>query len=71
MELLKDYDCIILYYPSKAIVVADALSHKSIGSLAHISKVRRSLKKEIHGLEVNGIKFEVRESKVLLAYAEL
>lgn len=28
MEFLKDYDCIIQYHPSKANVVADALSRK-------------------------------------------
>ena len=37
MELLKDYDCSILYHPAKANVVADALSRKSAGNLAHIS----------------------------------
>ncbi|RVW57618.1 Transposon Tf2-11 polyprotein [Vitis vinifera] len=36
IELLKDYDCIIQYHPGKANVVADALSRKSIGSLAAI-----------------------------------
>ncbi|KAD3336153.1 hypothetical protein E3N88_31672 [Mikania micrantha] len=29
LELLKDYDCEILYHPGKANVVADALSHKT------------------------------------------
>ena len=41
MELLKGYDCSILYHPGKANMVADALSRKSSGSLAHISTERR------------------------------
>jgi ribonuclease HI len=32
LELLKDYDCYILYHPGKANVVADALSRKSQGA---------------------------------------
>ena len=36
IELLKDYDYIIQYHPGKVNVVADALSRKSIGSLASI-----------------------------------
>ncbi|KAL6328610.1 hypothetical protein AAG906_003295 [Vitis piasezkii] len=36
IELLKDYDCIIQYHPGKANVVVDALSRKSVGSLAAI-----------------------------------
>ena len=36
IELLKDYDCTILYHPSKANVVFDALSRKFVGSLAAI-----------------------------------
>ena len=41
LELLKDYDCTISYHPGKANVVADALSRKLVGSLAHISVERR------------------------------
>ncbi|XP_055830841.1 uncharacterized protein LOC129899858 [Solanum dulcamara] len=33
LELIKDYDCIIDYHPSKSNVVADALSRKSFASL--------------------------------------
>jgi hypothetical protein len=50
MELLKDYDCTIQYHPGKANVVVDALSRKSLGSLAHIQEVRRPLIKELHEL---------------------
>ena len=42
-----------------------------MGSLAHISKVRGLLIEEIHGLEMDGINFEIKEPKVLLAYVEL
>ena len=33
LELLKDYDCIIDYYPGKANVVANALSRKAMTTL--------------------------------------
>ena len=50
MELLKDYNCSILYHPGKANGVADALSKKSVGSLTHISIERRPIIKELHEL---------------------
>ena len=34
IELLKDYDCNILYHPGKANVVVDALRRKSYGSMS-------------------------------------
>ena len=43
MELLKDYDCFILYHLGEASVVADALSRKSAGSLVHINSERRPI----------------------------
>nr|XP_009803207.1 PREDICTED: uncharacterized protein LOC104248608 [Nicotiana sylvestris] len=36
LELFKDYDVDILYHSGKANVVADALSQRSMGSLAHV-----------------------------------
>lgn len=33
LELIKDYDCKILYHPGKANVVADALSRKNASEL--------------------------------------
>ena len=37
MEFIEDYDFTLHYLPSKANVVADALSHKSRGALASIA----------------------------------
>ena len=50
MELSKDYNCSILYHPGKANVVADVLSRKLAGSLAHISTERRPIIKELYEL---------------------
>ena len=50
LELLKDYDCSILYHPGKVNVVANALSRKSADSLAHISMERRPIIKELREL---------------------
>ena len=38
LELVKDYDCEILYHPGKANVVADALSRKVSHSAALITR---------------------------------
>ena len=66
MELLKDYDCSILYHPGKANVVADALSRKSAGSLAHITTERRQIIKELHELVNQRLQWKVTK-KCLLA----
>ena len=55
MELLKDYDCTILYHPGKANMVADALSRKSMSSLAHIAEVKRPIVKEFQELVASGV----------------
>ncbi|WRX08490.1 Reverse transcriptase/retrotransposon-derived protein [Theobroma cacao] len=68
MELLNDYDCTILYDPYKANVVADALSRKSMGSLAHIFTGMRSLVREIHSLGDIGVRLEVAETNALLSH---
>ena len=52
MELLKNYDCTIDYHPGKANVVADALSRKSIGSLAYMQTVQLPLMVELCELGV-------------------
>ena len=53
IELLKDYDCTIDYHPGKANVVADALSRKSMGVLAHIKFVQLPLLVELRSMRVD------------------
>ena len=65
MELLKNYDCSTLYYPGKANVVADTLSRKSAGSLAHISTERRLIIKELHELIDQGLQLKVTKKCIL------
>ncbi|XP_050238193.1 uncharacterized protein LOC126687680 [Mercurialis annua] len=72
LELLKDYDCSIQYHPGKANVVADALSRKSSGSLAHISEVgRRPMVREWHSLLTSGYRFQVSQKGCLLAQLQV
>ena len=59
MELLKDYDCSILYHPSKANMVADALIRKLASGLTHISTERRPIIKELHGLIEQGLQLKL------------
>ena len=37
IELLKDFDCSILYHPSKENIVVDTLSRKSYGYVSTLS----------------------------------
>ena len=71
MELLKNYDCTILYHPGKINVVANALSRKSMGSLAYIVEVRRPLIRELHSLEATGMCFRLGDMDVFLAHVQL
>ena len=56
---MKDYDCDILYHPGKTNVVADALSRKSSGSLAHINIEKRPLIQELHQLVDQGLMMKI------------
>ena len=67
LELLKDYDCNILYHPGKANVVADALSKKLSSNLTHISMERRHLIQEMHKLVDQGLRMKITKSRGLIA----
>ena len=67
IELLKDYDCQILYHPGRANVVADALSRKSMGSLSHIAEQRKEIVKELHSLLNEGCSFKMSEDQPMIA----
>jgi len=45
-----------LYHTGKANVVADALSRKSMGSLAHLEAYQRPLAKEVHRMASLGVR---------------
>ena len=62
IELLKDYDCQILYHPKKANVVADALSRKSMESLAHVAEQKKEMVKELCKLFSEGLSLEMIET---------
>ena len=59
LELVKDYDCEILYHPGKANKVADALSRKSSATLMAIHALPQPLQKDIHDLEIEIISGKV------------
>ena len=68
MELLKDYDCFILYHLRKANFVADALSRKSAGSLAHISTKRRPIINELYELIDQGLQVKMTRKYILAQF---
>ncbi|XP_070040317.1 uncharacterized protein [Nicotiana tomentosiformis] len=56
LELLKDYDIDILYHSGEANVVADTLSHGSMGSLSYLQPEKRDIAREIHQLANLGVR---------------
>ena len=71
IELLKDYDCSIQYHPGKANVVADALSRKSMGSLAHIPAEKRHPIGQLQSCIQDGVSFQVTDQWALLAQIQV
>ncbi|KAH0784240.1 hypothetical protein KY290_003838 [Solanum tuberosum] len=55
LELLKDYDMRVHYHPGKAIVVADALSRLSMGSVDHVEDEKKELVRDVHRLARLGV----------------
>ena len=68
MELLKDYNYTILYYSSKANVVVDSLSRKSMGSLVHVGVERRPLVSEMWDVFQPRITIEMVRLSTLMAH---
>ena len=49
LELLKDYDTNVLYTPSRANIVADALCLKTMDSVPILTKTRRTYQRKFIG----------------------
>ena len=52
LELVKDYDCEILYHPGKANRVIDALNRKPTATLMSIQELPKLLQNEINRLQI-------------------
>ncbi|XP_074336819.1 uncharacterized protein LOC141673993 [Apium graveolens] len=63
LELLKDYDCEILYHPGKVNVVANALSRKQVGNFSSI-EVESINHKELETFRIEFVKKGEEESLV-------
>ncbi|KAL0560151.1 hypothetical protein IC582_000545 [Cucumis melo] len=67
LELVKDYDCEILYHPSKANVVADALSRKVSHSAALITRqvpLHRGLERAEIAVSVGAVTMQLAQLTV-------
>ena len=52
LELVKDYDCEILYHPGKVNKVVDALSRKSTASLMAMIEMSNPLRTEMESFDL-------------------
>ena len=58
LELLKDYDTSVLYQDGKANVLADALSHMTMGGVSCVEEGKKDLVKDIHRQSRLGVRLE-------------
>ena len=65
---LKIWIALFFYHHDKANIVADALSRKSAGSLAHINTERRPIIKELHELIDQGLQLKVTKKCILAQF---
>ena len=65
MELLRDFNCSIIYHPNKVNVVLDALNIKSAGSFAHISTKSGPIIKELQDLIDQEMQLKVTNKFIL------
>ena len=56
--MLKDYDMIVLYHPSKANLVVDSLSHLSMENVSHVEESKRNYVKDVHRFSHLGVRIE-------------
>ena len=63
MELLKDYDIEVKYYPSEANVVVEGLTQKPVGSVACLLTQEKRLLRELDALQ---IKIVILENQIYL-----
>ena len=70
LDVVKDYDCEILYHPGKANVVADALSSKlmaaPIRDICMRMKVITPLLEQIREAQVEGLKEERQKCEMIV-----
>ena len=55
LELVKDYDCGILYHPGKASRVAETLSRRTMAQLVSHWEISKPLQEEISRLNLEDI----------------
>ena len=58
LELLKDYEMIVLYHHHKANVVADALSRMIMGTVSHVVEAKKDIVKNVQWLAKLGVRLE-------------